>query len=143
MPGGQGGRDGACSRHGAKTTPAISGGHLSSDEPRRPPGSGVPGGRRPVAVCLHPGRGLRQDRLAGSWLWRGAQRKRGGQGGAVGGVGIERGGVEAIRFGVAAQGRPGEDRPGAAFAAGNDDAGQMDLRAAGDGIVEIRQPEAL
>ena len=44
---------------------------------------------------------------------------------------------------TAAQGRPGEDHPGAAVAAGNDDAAEMDLPAAGNGVLEIRQPEAL
>ena len=33
--------------------------------------------------------------------------------------------------------------PGAAVAAGNDDAAEMDLPAAGNGVLEIRQPEAL
>jgi len=50
---------------------------------------------------------------------------------------------EAVFSGVATQGRPGEDRPGAAVATGNDDAAQMDLRPAGDGVLEIRQSEAL
>jgi hypothetical protein len=50
---------------------------------------------------------------------------------------------EAVFFGVATQGRRGEDRPGAADAVGNDDATQMDLRPATDGILEIRPSEAL
>ena len=62
----------------------------------------------------------------GTPLRGGAEGKRGGQGGAVGG-GIERSGLEEIRFGQAAQGRPGEDRVGAAVEAGNDHATQMDL----------------
>ena len=41
------------------------------------------------------------------------------------------------------QGRCGEDRPGAAVAAGNDDVAEMDLRAVEDGVLEMRQSAAL
>ena len=50
---------------------------------------------------------------------------------------------EAVFSGLATPGRRGEDRPGAADAVGNDDATQMDLRPATDGILEIRPSEAL
>jgi len=56
---------------------------------------------------------------------------------------IRRGGLAGMRFAQAAQGRPGEDRLGAAVAAGNDHAAQMDLRPIGDGFLEIRHAEAL
>ena len=51
--------------------------------------------------------------------------------------------MDRIRFALQAQRRPGKDRAGAAVAPGDDAAAQMDLRPAGDGLVEIGQPEAL
>ena len=55
---------------------------------------------------------------------------------------VERG-VSAGIVGVAAQGRPGEDRAGGAVAPGNDDAAQMDLCPAADGVLEIGHSKAL
>ena len=74
-------------------------------------------------------------------LWSGAAGKSGGQSGAAGGGGIGGGRVEGSRFGLSVQRQSDKNRAGEAVASGNDVAAQMDMRAAGDGFLEIGQPE--
>jgi hypothetical protein len=57
--------------------------------------------------------------------------------------GIAGGRLAGTGFGLAAQGRPGEDGAGFAIEAENDHAAQMDLPSAGHGFLEIRQSKIL